>query len=245
MISVLRRGDAGAVADTAARIIAEHVRGKPETTLGLATGRTQELVYARLAALCAAGEVSFAQAAFFSLDEYLGLAADHPASFNAFLHRHFYDRVDADPARIDRLDGVAIDRRAEVARYEGAIAAAGGIDLQLLGIGTNGHIAFNEPMSDFQSRTRVVVLEPSTVERNSAFFAAGERVPSHALTMGIGTILDSSAALLVAVGKDKAISLQAMIEGPIDPRCPASALRLHPRVTVVCDADAASLLAKP
>jgi glucosamine-6-phosphate deaminase len=245
MISVLRRGDARAVADTAARIIAEQVRARPETVLGLATGQTQELVYARLAALRAAGEVSFGKVAFFSLDEYLGLGADHPASFNAFLHRHFYDRVDADPARIDRLDGTAIDGQAEAARYEGAIAAAGGIDLQLLGIGTNGHIAFNEPMSDFRSRTRVVALEPSTVERNSAFFGASERVPLHALTMGIGTILDSGAALLVAVGKDKAISLRAMIEGPIDPRCPASALRLHPRVTVVCDADAASLLTKP
>lgn len=217
------------------RIGAELAAGRA-AVLGLATGATMRPVYAWLAQ---AG-VSLRCATTFNLDEYVGLAPGHPASFAFFMREHLFSRVEHDPCRIFLLDGLAPDLEAEAARYEAAIHAAGGIGLQLLGIGRNGHIGFNEPGAPFNSATRAVTLAPSTRAANQQDFPPGEPVPAQALTVGIGTILRSREIVLLATGPAKAAAVAAALTGPPGPHCPASALRLHPSVLVVCDRDAAS-----
>ena len=223
---------------TAGLVIDGLVSGRV-TTLGLATGATMVQVYARLVAAYMAGAVSFRAVTTFNLDEYLGVEPTAPGSFRAFMGRCLFDRVDIEPARIHVLDGLARDSGIECARYENRIRQTGGIGLQLLGIGTNGHIGFNEPGSDFASRTREIGLTDGTRAANAAFFAAPAEVPRHALTMGIGTILQAREILLVAIGALKANAVNAAVFGPISTDCPASALRLHPCVRIICDAAAA------
>jgi glucosamine-6-phosphate deaminase len=228
--------------DVAAHVAERFVRllaRRPNAVLGLATGATPEPIYQRLAASYAAGLVSFRDAASFNLDEYIGLGPEHPASFAAFMRRHLFARTDL--RRTDIPRGTAPDPAAEAVRYEQAIAASGGIDLQLLGIGGNGHVGFNEPGSDFASRTRLVRLTEATRDANRRFFADGA-VPEQALTMGIGTILEAREIVLVATGSAKAHAVARMLQAPPGPDCPASALRSHPAVTVVCDNAAAMLL---
>ncbi|MBW7922799.1 MAG: glucosamine-6-phosphate deaminase [Rubellimicrobium sp.] len=231
--------DAAAAARAAAEIIAGVVRDDPRACLGLATGGTMIPVYAELAAMVARGEVSLAQVSSFNLDEYVGLPPDHPQSYRHFMNLHLAGPAGMDPARMEVPSGIAADAGAEAARYEAALAARGPVALQLLGLGGNGHIGFNEPGSDSDSRTRVVTLDARTVADNARFFGPGEEVPRRAISMGVGTILSARRILLVATGAGKAGAVRAMLQGPVGPDCPASFLRLHPAAQVVLDRAAA------
>ncbi len=233
--------DAEAVASHVAAMFVALLMERPNAVLGLATGGTPVPIYQALIAHHRAGRVSLRDATSFNLDEYVGLPGTHPASFAHFMAATLFDHVDIDPSHTHIPDGMAEDATAESSRYEAAITEAGGIDLQLLGIGANGHVGFNEPGSAFTSRTRKVTLTASTRAANRRFFAGGE-VPEHALTMGIGTILDARALVLVATGAGKAEAIARMLQPPPSPDCPASALQLHPAATVVCDREAARML---
>jgi glucosamine-6-phosphate deaminase len=236
--------DADAVAERAAEIVITTLRRAQITTLGLATGATMAPLYARLVAATRAGEVSFRTAFSFNLDEYVGVAPEAPGSFHGFMREHLFRFIDIEPARAYIPDGTARDLATEAARYEALIKAAGGIDLQLLGIGANGHIGFNEPGSDFSSRTREIKLDEATRLGNAGNFPAPLSAPERALTMGIATILEARSILLLATGPEKAAALAAAIDGPMTPACPASALRLHRDVQILCDQTAASALAR-
>lgn len=237
--------DEAALAEFVAERVTERLRAEPNLVLGLATGQTFMTVYERLAAAHRRGAVSFAGTTSFNLDEYVGLPADHPASYHAFMRRCLFGRVDIDPERAHLPDGMAADPEAEARRYEAAVRAAGGIDLLLLGIGENGHIGFNEPGAPFSSRTRLVALDASTRAANRRFFPAGEAVPDRAITMGVATILEAREIVLAATGTRKAAALKAALEGPVSPVCPASVLRRHPATLFVCDEAAAAELLAP
>ncbi|SFA76723.1 glucosamine-6-phosphate deaminase [Rhizobium sp. NFR07] len=225
-----------AVAD----LIEQRMLARPAITLGLATGATPRLVYRKLVER--AGAPSWRHLRCFNLDEYVGLAAHHPASFAHYMRELLFDHVDIATARTHIPDGMAPDLDAAAETYEQLIAESGGIDLQLLGIGRNGHIGFNEPGSSHDSRTREVQLALSTIDANRPDFPEGEEPPATALTMGIGTILDAREIVLLATGSAKAEALAAMLEGPISLDCPASALQRHGAVTVFCDKAAAANL---
>jgi glucosamine-6-phosphate deaminase len=226
----------------AARAIIDTLAAKPDAVLGLATGGTMEPVYARLVEAHRAGRISFARARTFNLDEYVGLAPDHPRSYHRYMAKQLFDHVDLASGSTALPRGDAADPATEAQRYEAAIRAAGGIDLQLLGIGRNGHIGFNEPTSALSSRTRIKTLTRSTREANARYFPSLDATPRFAITTGIGTVLDSRAVLLLALGTEKAEAVQAMIEGPLAAFCPGSALQLHSDATVVVDQDAALAL---
>jgi glucosamine-6-phosphate deaminase len=229
------------VGRTAARIVAELILRNPRAVLGLATGATQEPVYAELGRLHAVDGIDFSQITTFNLDEYVGLAPGHPGSFHHYMCERFLNRVNVSRERVHLPDGMASDVSLACAEYEGAIRAAGGIDLQLLGIGLDGHIGFNEPTSSLASRTRLKTLTPATMAGVSA--QLGKDAPRHAITMGIATILDARRCLLLACGRHKATAIARAVEGPVSAFVPASALQLHPRATVLLDEDAASGLA--
>jgi glucosamine-6-phosphate deaminase len=231
----------GAVADAAAEFIVRLIRSKPHAVLGLATGGTMEPVYARLVAAHRRGEVSFAQITTFNLDEYVNLPAGHPGSYRATMDSLLFDHVDIDKTRtfLPDASGPAVQAGE---RYEALIEAAGGIDLQLLGIGRNGHIGFNEPGSPKTSRTRVVDLHSDTLDANARFFP-DRPVPASAMTMGIGTILAAREIALVATGEGKADAVRRSSFGGFNPDCPASALQEHDRVTWFLDTEAAGLRA--
>ncbi|MCB2129545.1 MAG: glucosamine-6-phosphate deaminase [Rhodobacteraceae bacterium] len=224
------------------RMIEAHIRDTPRPVLGLATGGTMLPLYKRLAELHRDAGLSFAGCSSFNLDEYVGIAPDHPASYHVYMRRALFDHVDIDLARTHLPRGDAADVHAEARAFEDRISAEGGISLQLLGIGQNGHIGFNEPTSSLGSRTRIKTLTESTRIANRQYFGEGETPPHYALTMGIGTILDARECLLVATGKAKSAAVAAMVEGPVSAICPASALQLHARATIVLDQDAASEL---
>lgn len=228
------------VAQVCADLVIELLQRKPAAVLGLATGVTPIATYQRLIAACAQKKASFADVTTFNLDEYLGIDAQHPYSYRRFMSEQFFSKIDIDPARTFLPDGLSRNPRAEGRRFEALISAAGGIDLQILGIGRNGHIGFNEPGSSLASRTRIKTLTPQT--RNDNFNGRLDDAPLHAITMGIGTILDARHVLLMANGEHKAQAIRDTVEGPITAMCPASALQQHPRVTVVIDPGAASLL---
>ncbi len=227
----------------AARVIAREVRVRPNLTLGLATGRTMEAVYRHLATMHRNEGLSFARCQTFNLDEFIGLPPDHPGSYHRYMTDHFFRHVDIPSSHIHIPNGMAADLAAECAAYEAAIKACGGIDLQLLGIGRDGHIGFNEPLSALQSRTREKALTPATRRQNASLFGGRwENVPARAITMGVGTILESRRCLLVATGEEKAFILSQALEGPITAWVTASALQLHPRCTVLVDEAAAEQL---
>lgn len=230
---------AEAVAEAVAERLVEALARNPELVLALPTGRTPLLLYRHLVALHREGRVSFSRATAFQLDELLGLAPDHPARFAAYLTRHLFQHVDLAQERIQRLDGAAPDPEAECARYEDALAAAGGLDVALLGIGDNGHVAFNEPGPTLQARAHVAVLARQTREANAGLFA-GEpsHVPTHALTLGMAALLQAREVHLVATGASKADILRAALRGPLTPQVPASFLQLHPRLSVWLDTAA-------
>lgn len=241
---VIIRDDAAAASVTAARIIAALVRRKPEAVLGLATGGTPVGCYHELIRLHRDGQLDFSRVTSFNLDEYLGLPREHPQSFYSFMHQHLFDHINIDRSRVHLPDGMASDPTAGCDAYEVRIAAAGGIDLQLLGIGTDGHIAFNEPGSSLASRTRVKTLCEETIRDNARFFGSESAVPKLSVTMGVGSILDARECLLLVTGEKKAAAVRSAIEGPVTSQITASALQLHRSVIAVLDEAAASWLSR-
>jgi glucosamine-6-phosphate deaminase len=212
--------------------------------LGLATGSSPLAAYDELVRRYREGGLSFAHSTTFLLDEYVGLPAGHPQRYRAVIEREFTGRIDIPPSNVHGLDGDAADYLQECAAYEDRIKAAGGIEIQLLGIGSTGHLAFNEPGSSLVSRTRLKTLTAHTRRDNSRFFGRQEEVPRHVLTQGLGTILAARHLLLVACGAEKAEPIRRAVEGPVTAMCPGSVLQLHPHVTVLLDEAAASGLAQ-
>ncbi|GAA4177242.1 glucosamine-6-phosphate deaminase [Gryllotalpicola koreensis] len=234
--------DAAEVGRVAASVIADVVARKPDGVIGLATGSSPLAIYEELSRRADAGELNFSRTRGFALDEYVGLPFDHPESYHAVIDRTVTRPLGLDPALVSVPDGLADDIPAACAAYEAAIAAAGGIDVQILGIGANGHIGFNEPTSSLSSRTRIKTLTPKTRADNARFFDSAEAVPTHCVTQGLGTILDAKRLVLVAQGSGKAEAVAAAVEGPLSASCPASVLQLHEHATVIVDEAAASRL---
>lgn len=241
-MEILIQPDAESGCVLAAHIVAELVRRQPSAVLGLSTGRTPMRLYAELIRLHSEDGLSLADVTTFNLDEYVGLDAAHPQSYRRFMNEHLFDHIDIDREHTHVPNGVADDLLAECRRYEAAIAASGGIDLQVLGIGRNGHIGFNEPTGSLGSRTWIKILAKQTLVDNSAVFGDVESIPRQAITMGIGTILDTRHTVLLAFGEAKARAVAAAVEGPVAAICPASALQLHPRATLVIDEAASAQL---
>jgi glucosamine-6-phosphate deaminase len=231
--------DYEAVSAAVAYVVAGRLEEEPSAVFMLPTGITPLGMYRRLVEMHRSGGLSFANATFFNLDEYLGLAPDHEASYHVYMKEHFYGLIDADPARVFVPDGTAPDPEAECERYEAAIRLAGGIDVCVLGIGRNGHIGFNEPGAPFDSRTRVVKLSESTRKVNASDFEA-DRAPERAITAGMATIFDSKTVLLLASGTNKAGAVAAAVEDDVSESMPASMLRSHPSAVLFLDEAAAS-----
>ena len=241
-MKIIRAKDYADMSRKAANIISAQVIMKPNCVLGLATGGTPVGAYQQLVEWYNKGDIDFSEVTTVNLDEYRGLPKDHPESYWSFMHRHLFDHVNINPARINLPDGAQLDAERECKRYDAAIKAAGGIDLQLLGMGLNGHIGFNEPGDAFEKETHCVDLTESTIRANSRFFESMDEVPKQAYTMGIGNIMAAKKILLVATGTSKAEALYNSLYGPITPKVPASILQLHPDLTVVADEDALSMI---
>ena len=232
--------DADAVARALARRVAETVAAHAHLVLGLPTGRTPLAFYRELVALHARG-ADFSGITTFNLDEFLGIPASHPGSYRTFMEEHLFRHVNVRPERRHFLDGVAPDPEAECSRYEREIAAAGGIDLQILGIGTNGHIGFNEPAPALAARTHRVTLKPETRRSNAGLFGGdAAHVPAEALSMGMATILHARAVVLLATGASKSTCVERVVNGPLTTELPASFLQLHDDVDVMLDVPAAA-----
>ena len=226
----------------AAQIVDVVERRGPSVVLGVATGSSPMSTYAALAELVDAGRLDLSRARAFALDEYVGLPADHPESYRAFIRRHVVEPLRMDPHRVYVPDGTASDLEQACIDYELAMASAGGVDVQILGVGSNGHIGFNEPSSSLSSRTRLKTLTRRTREDNQRFFSSLDEVPTHCLTQGLGTILDARSVVLVASGEHKADAVAAIVEGPVTARRPGSVLQFHRFATIVVDEAAASKL---
>lgn len=239
-MDIIVRPTAEQVGVEAADIIEPFVRNG--ATLGLATGSTPNPTYMELARRHRENDLSFAECDAFLLDEYAGLEPSDEQSYYATIRREFTSHIDIDDAKVQSLNGLAEDPAAEAKSYEERIRAAGGVDVQILGIGANGHIAFNEPPSALDSRTRLIDLHPTTVADNARFFDNEDQVPRQALTQGVGTIMEANTIVLIATGENKADAVKALIEGPVTPGCPASVVQDHPRTTIILDEAAASLL---
>lgn len=219
----------------ASKIVAAQVRVKPTSVLGLATGATPLGMYHELRKH---KDISFAQVTTFNLDEFVGLSADHPGSYRQYMQQHFIRHVDIDPSNVHLPNGMANDLSLECELYERSISQAGGIDLQVLGIGGNGHIGFNEPHGMFEAGTHVVKLDEASIQANARFFSSRTEVPQCAITMGIRTIMLAQRILLLASGADKAQIIAQAIRGPITPSVPASVLQLHRNVVIILDSAA-------
>jgi len=226
----------------AAQVFAAQIIKDPFSVLGLATGSTPLPTYEALVELHKAGILDFSTIQTFNLDEYVGISRDHEQSYYTFMFENLFSKINIDPENVHVPFPFSEDPEVDCLDYDAAIEDAGGIDIQLLGIGHNGHIAFNEPDDLFVYGTHIVELTESTIEANKRFFASADEVPRKAMTMGIGSILKAREIVLIATGKDKAQAVATMALGDIDPQCPASALLLHPQVTVFLDQEAASLL---
>lgn len=226
----------------AADVFVAQVQADPESVLGLATGSTPIGLYADLVKDYQDGLIDFSKIQTFNLDEYRGLDPEHDQSYRYFMQKNLFDHVNIDPAATHVPDGANPDADAACAAYEEAIEAAGGIDLQLLGLGHNGHIGFNEPCDEFPVGTHLVELTESTIQANSRLFDSIDEVPREAYTMGIGTIMKARGIVLVASGEDKAKIVRDVVLGPVKPEVPASVLQLHPNVVVFVDAAAGALL---
>lgn len=241
-MEIIINKDAESSSATAARVIARLVREKPTAVLGLATGSTPRRLYKELIRLHREG-LDFSLVTSFNLDEYIGLPREHEQSYYSFMWEHLFRHININAENVHIPDGMAQDVPASCTAYEQAITDAGGIDLQVLGIGTDGHVGFNEPTSSFASRTRIKTLTQRTVADNARFFDGDEaQVPHHCITMGIGTIMDARMNLLLAFGKGKARAVAASIEGPVAAIMPASILQHHPAAKVFVDEAAASNL---
>ena len=241
-VCVYPNGDLAAVA--AAVLIAGQVIDKPKSVLGLATGSTPLPIYRELISMWHRGVIDFGSVTTYNLDEYVGLGPDHPCSYRRFMQENLFDHINVPQGNIHIPNGLAQDVDAECAAYDAAISAAGRLDLQLLGLGANGHIGFNEPAAVFTTHSYCVRLSEQTLKDNRRFFEDGAPMPTHALTMGIASIMQAKRIVLVATGKNKAAAVRAMIEGPVDPMVPASILQMHRHATILLDADAASLLSR-
>jgi glucosamine-6-phosphate deaminase len=237
--------DAAAAAAITAGLISHQVRTKPQAVLGLATGSTPEATYALLAEEHRSAGLDFSRVTTFNLDEYLGLSPKHPQSYRFFMNDRLFRHLNIRPENTHVPSGLPRDPEEECQQYEERIERAGGIDLQLLGIGRDGHIGFNEPGSSLQSRTRVKTLTEQTIKDNAElFFGKGQEhlVPKFAITMGVGTILEARHLVLLATGERKADIVREMVEGPVTSMVTASVLQWHPRATIVLDKAAASKL---
>ena len=228
-----------AACEAAGVLIAAQVTRKGDSVLGLATGSTPIPAYEQLVSWYDQGIIDFSRVRTFNLDEYVGIDEKNPLSYHAFMHEHLFDRVNLRPENIHLPSGHAA---ADGLAYDEAIRAAGGIDIQLLGIGRNGHIGFNEPAKEFTFGTHVVTLTQDTIEANARFFASPDEVPRQAISMGIGNIMHARCIVLVATGEAKAEAVYRMIRGPVTPECPASVLQLHPCCVVLVDREAAKLM---
>lgn len=234
---------AAKAAEIAADTIVALIDSKPDAVLGLATGSSPLAVYDALAARHRAGEVSFSGVTAFLLDEYVGLPADHPERYRTVIERELVSKIDLDPTAVHGPDGLAQDIPAACAAYEQAITDAGGVDLQILGIGTDGHIAFNEPGSSLASRTRIKTLTAQTRADNARFFGGDvDTVPNHCLTQGLGTIMAARHIVLLAQGNAKAEAVHQMVEGPVSAMWPATVLQHHPHTSALIDDGAAARL---
>lgn len=232
-----------AIGKVGADILESTLKDKPDSVIGLATGSSPLPLYKELIARHQAGKISFAQCRAFTLDEYIGLEAGHPESYVNFIHREFTDQVDFAEGAVNTPNALATDLNAAAAEYDASIREAGGVDFQVLGIGSDGHIAFNEPGDSLASRTHVVYLHDQTRRDNARFFDGDiDQVPTSAMTQGLGTILEARKIILFAQGKGKARAIREMVEGGISSRWPASVLQLHPFVYVLVDEEAASEL---
>jgi glucosamine-6-phosphate deaminase len=235
-------------AETASLDAANHVAAilqkKPASVLGLATGSTPVALYKEWIRKHQAGELDFSMATSFNLDEYVGLGPEHPASYRRFMQEHLFHAINLPASRIHVPDGLAIDIPAHCQAYEAAIQHAGGIDVQILGIGSDGHIGFNEPTSSLASRTRLKTLTERTRTDNARFFNNPEDVPHHVITMGVGTIMEARSIVVLAFGKSKARAVADMVEGPVSAMVPATILQMHPVVKVFLDEDSASALSR-
>jgi len=241
-MNVVIRPDEADVTRYAYEFLRDRMNRKRYRVLGLPTGSTPLRLYRAVIDGFKRGEVDFADVHTFNLDEYLGLPPDHPQSYRRFMETNLFGQINIKPENINFLSGLPRDIEEECERYERAIRELGGIKLQILGIGRDGHIGFNEPTSSLASRTRDKTLTRETIEDNRRFFERDEEVPRWALTMGVGTIMEAREVLLLATGRAKADAVAAMIEGPVTTMCTASALQMHPRVTVVIDEAAAAKL---
>lgn len=232
--------DSRVIGAAAADAVEALLRRKPSAVLGLATGSSPLPAYDELARRHDEEGLDLSQAGGFALDEYVGLEPGHPQSYREVIRREFTNRVDIDPARVHGPDGSADDIPAACADYEAAIAAAGGVDLQLLGVGTDGHIGFNEPGSSLTSRTRIKTLTEQTRKDNARFFDHPDQVPTHVVTQGLGTIMDARHVILIATGAQKAQAVHDFVEGPVAAICAASVLQMHQHATILADEAAAS-----
>jgi glucosamine-6-phosphate deaminase len=244
-MEVIIQPDTETASAIAARIIARLVREKPHCVLGLATGSTPLGTYRELVRMHKNEGLDFSQVTTFNLDEYVGLSPDHPQSYHHFMREHFFSHINIQPERCHIPNGLATDIPAECERYEAAIKIAGGIDLQLLGIGSDGHIGFNEPTSSLASRTRIKTLTARTRSDNARFFQGDlSKVPFHCITMGVGTIMDCRQVLMLAFGENKSQAIVEAVEGPITAMNPASVLQMHPVAKCIIDIKAAQTLKK-
>lgn len=226
----------------AAKVIADRLKKKPNLVLGLATGSTPLGLYKELIRMYKYEGLDFSKVTTFNLDEYVGLPPSHDQSYHYFMQKNFFDNVNIDPRYIHVPQGMAKDVTQFCDWYEDRIKSFGGIDIQILGIGANGHIAFNEPGSSLGSRTRIKTLTPATRDDNKRFFKSDEEVPKYAITMGVGTIMDSRELLLVASGNSKSTAIKSAVEGPITAMCPASIIQMHKEAFVLVDKEAGSKL---
>ncbi|WP_059172059.1 glucosamine-6-phosphate deaminase [Bacillus sp. FJAT-27445] len=241
-MKIIKVSNSTEMSKTAGEMIAEKVKSNPEIVLGLATGGTPVGTYQHLIEDHQKNGTSYSKASSVNLDEYIGLPRTDVNSYYAFMKTNLFDHIDIKPERTFIPDGSAPDLEAECANYEKKIAELGGVDLQLLGIGRNGHIAFNEPGTPFSSRTHIISLTEETIADNARFFASPEEVPTKAITMGISTILESKEIILLANGKSKAEAIRSLVKGEITEDFPASALQRHGNVTIIADEEALSLI---
>ncbi len=238
-MKVIKANDYDTMSKEAAEIIYEAIKNKPDITLGLATGSTPHKMYEYLADMLNENQIDLSNVHTVNLDEYVGLGADDPQSYHYFMHEEFFDKVDIPLENTHLPDGKAEDLQAEVENYEKLIKDLGGIDLQLLGVGRNGHIGFNEPGTPFDSTTQVVGLTDLTIKDNSRFFEKVEDVPTEALSMGLKTIMDTKSILFLASGEGKHYAVDALLNGEVTEEIPVTILRKHEDVTVIVDKAAA------
>lgn len=241
-MKVLMFNDHEAMSRYAAKVFTEQLQAKPNSVLGLATGSTPIELYQYLIDAYQAGQISFKDVTVFNLDEYLGIDADHPESYARFMREKLFDAVDMDLSKAHIPNGMTTDPDQEGRNYEASMKAAGGIDLQVLGLGVNSHIGFNEPDDELFNNTHATPLTPSTREANARFFGSIDSVPTHAVTMGVGSIMRSRRIILLASGEHKAEAIQKTVDGMITTQAPSSLLQLHPNALILIDKAAGALL---